>query len=186
MAPVCSWRATMASSIINGPTPHPMNTSSADWSSVAPAVAAPSTRQSTVASSRPMISKTAATVAESSVPGGASDGGRRRVGGTVCRRRGVLTDLQQLVRRDAALGHQVHQRREVVHVDRSDVGHQTLTLLGGQSHVGEDVHSRGGSGRRRLRRTIRLAGKGGASGKADEGDGGDGRSDQGVAHGGEQ
>ena len=134
-----------------------------------------------------MISNTAATVAESSVPGGAF---RVTVVGvsatTVCRRRGVLTDLQQLVRRDAALGHQVHQRREVVHVDRSDVGHETLTLLGGQSHVGEDVHSRGGSRRRRLRRTIRLAGEGGASGKADEGDGGDGRSDQGVAHGGEQ
>ena len=106
-----------------------------------------------------MISNTAATVAESSVAWRRFRGGRRRVGDTVCRRRGVLTDLQQLVRRDAALGHQVHQRREVVHVDRSDVGDQTLALLGGQSHVGEDVHSGGGSGRRRLGRAIRLAAK---------------------------
>ena len=78
--------------------------------------------------------------------------------------------------------HQFHQRRQVVDVDRPDVGDEALTLFGRQAHVGEDVQSRGQRGGRRGG-AARLGGEHRSTGEAAEGERGEGRGDQGFAHG---
>ena len=71
---------------------------------------------------------------------------------------------------------------DVVDVDRPDVGDEAVALLGGQAHVGEDVHP-GGQRRGRRGGSVRLGGEHRSTGEAADGERGEGRGDQGFAHG---
>ena len=159
--PAAASRATMASRICSGPTPH-VDEDDLGGGVVgrATAVAAPATRQSTVAWSRPSSSSTAATVrgverrraARTQRSSAVSSGTRS----SSCARPGRSAAAGPSRSRTAVI-RSISAVRSFMST-AADVVDQTVALLGGQAHVGEDVHPGGGGRRRRRRGGVRVGG----------------------------